>query len=111
MVFGKNIYTKFLSRIITNIPPYFRYYMYFHRIMTAIVFMFIFATIEFICATIAWKGFGEILWHKLYQLFIDHEQPALQQQEVAAITNEKDEEELSSNGEQSASAAASERSN
>lgn len=49
--------------------------MYYHRIMTALTFIFIFASIEFVCATIAWKFCGEGLWHKLYQFTEDHEQP------------------------------------
>lgn len=47
--------------------------MYFHRIMTAFAFVFMFSIIEFIFATIAWKGLGEHLWHKLHRSFIDQE--------------------------------------
>lgn len=51
----------------------FSYYMYFHRIMTALAFICIFSAIEFIFATIAWKGIGEHLWRKLSQSFKYHE--------------------------------------
>ena len=37
--------------------------------MTGLTFIFMFAIIEFVFATIAWKGFGEKLWHTLYDLF------------------------------------------
>ncbi|KAI8048270.1 putative adipose-regulatory protein-domain-containing protein [Thamnidium elegans] len=50
-----------------------RYYMYFHRIITGLVFIITFSTIEFIFATIAWKGFGERLWLRLYQFMIDQD--------------------------------------
>lgn len=48
--------------------------MYYHRIMTALIFICVFASIEFVCATIAWKFCGEGLWRKLYQFTEDHEQ-------------------------------------
>lgn len=57
--------------------------MYYHRIMTALTFIFIFASIEFVCATIAWKFCGEGLWHKLYQFTADHEQ------QVAPVTGDE----------------------
>ncbi|KAL0074554.1 putative adipose-regulatory protein-domain-containing protein [Phycomyces blakesleeanus] len=46
-----------------------RYYMYHHRVATAIVFAIMFATIEFICAVIAWRVFGQGLWNKLNDAF------------------------------------------
>jgi hypothetical protein len=83
--------------------------------MTAAVFIFMFTTVEFIFATIAWKGFGEKLWHKLYQLFIDQEQQPGISQQVAAITEKVDEkdngEDISSaDSERSISATTSEKS-
>lgn len=45
--------------------------MYFHRIMTGFTFILMFTIIEFIFAVLAWKGFGERLWSKLYQSFKD----------------------------------------
>ncbi|KAI8645559.1 putative adipose-regulatory protein-domain-containing protein [Parasitella parasitica] len=50
-----------------------RYYMYYHSIITALAFVFTFASIEFIFATAAWKGFGENIWHKLSQFLLDNE--------------------------------------
>lgn len=37
------------------------------------MFIITFSTIEFIFATIAWKGFGERLWLRLYQFMIDQD--------------------------------------
>lgn len=47
--------------------------MYFHSILTALTFIFTFASIEFIFATIAWKGFGENIWHKLSNFLLDND--------------------------------------
>lgn len=47
--------------------------MYFHSILTALAFIFTFASIEFIFATVAWKGFGENIWHKLSKFLLDNE--------------------------------------
>jgi hypothetical protein len=53
--------------------------MYFHSISTALFFIFIFASIELVFATIAWKGFGEDLWHKLSQVLVDNDrQPSIE---------------------------------
>lgn len=62
--------------------------MYFHSITTACVFIFIFASIEFIFATIAWKGFGEGLWQKLSLLMSPPEEEVEQEQDIAS-TSEK----------------------
>ncbi|GAA5815002.1 hypothetical protein MFLAVUS_008506 [Mucor flavus] len=43
------------------------------RIITGLMFIITFSTIEFIFATIAWKGFGERLWLRLYQFMIDQD--------------------------------------
>ncbi|KAI8882325.1 DUF1226-domain-containing protein [Backusella circina FSU 941] len=47
-----------------------RYYMYFYYISTGFTFVTSFAIIEFIFAAIAWKVFGEGLWHQL-QMMVD----------------------------------------
>ncbi|KAL7314506.1 hypothetical protein PS15m_006068 [Mucor circinelloides] len=52
-----------------------RYYMYFHSILTALAFICTFATIEFVFATIAWKGFGENIWRKLSKFLLESERP------------------------------------
>lgn len=79
------------------------YYMYFHRVLTGLVFIFTFASIELIFTTIAWKGFGENMWHKLYQFLLENErsldahrehpgsdrQPEISKQEL--LHNEEDE--------------------
>ncbi|SAM05110.1 hypothetical protein [Absidia glauca] len=54
-----------------------RYYMYHRRIPTAITFIVIFMVIELLCATVAWKSFGQKLWYKIHDLF---EEAALEQQ-------------------------------
>ncbi|KAI8083388.1 putative adipose-regulatory protein-domain-containing protein, partial [Gilbertella persicaria] len=55
-----------------------RYYMYYHRVITAVAFMFTFAGLELVFATIAWKGFGEALWHQLSDLFQENENTSLE---------------------------------
>jgi len=47
--------------------------MYFHSILTALAFICTFATIEFVFATIAWKGFGENIWRKLSKFLLENE--------------------------------------
>jgi len=42
-----------------------RYYMYYHRILTAMVFITLFIFIELSCATVAWRLFGYILWMRI----------------------------------------------
>ncbi|ORZ25213.1 putative adipose-regulatory protein-domain-containing protein [Absidia repens] len=54
-----------------------RYYMYHRRIPTAITFIVIFMLIELLCATVAWKSFGQKFWYKIHDLF---EEAALEQQ-------------------------------
>ncbi|KAI8081530.1 putative adipose-regulatory protein-domain-containing protein [Halteromyces radiatus] len=54
-----------------------RYYMYHRRIPTAITFIILFMLIELLCATVAWKSFGQNLWLKIHDLF---EEAALEQQ-------------------------------
>lgn len=51
--------------------------MYHRRIPTAITFIVIFMLIELLCATVAWKSFGQKLWYKIHDLF---EEAALEQQ-------------------------------
>jgi hypothetical protein len=51
--------------------------MYHRRIPTAITFIVIFMVIELLCATVAWKSFGQKLWYKIHDLF---EEAALEQQ-------------------------------
>ncbi|KAI7900841.1 putative adipose-regulatory protein-domain-containing protein [Cokeromyces recurvatus] len=65
-----------------------RYYMYFYRISAAVIFMCMFASIEFICAAIAWKTFGESMWYKLSQFIPEIEK---QQQPVTFNANEDNE--------------------
>lgn len=43
--------------------------------------MFLFASIEFIFAAIAWKGFGEGLWQKL-SLLMNDVNPAIEEEEA-----------------------------
>ncbi|KAI9481197.1 MAG: putative adipose-regulatory protein-domain-containing protein [Benjaminiella poitrasii] len=66
-----------------------RYYMYFHKISTGTLFMCMFASIEFICAAIAWKMFGEAMWHKLSQFIPEIEKQQPQQPELATSIHEE----------------------
>ncbi|CAM0138376.1 unnamed protein product [Umbelopsis sp. WA50703] len=64
-----------------------RYYMYNHRIITAMVFITLFICIELSFATVAWRLFGYTLWTRITQ-FADNvaEDNADSHEEPAAIT-------------------------
>lgn len=63
--------------------------MYFHRIITGLMFIVTFSTIEFIFAAIAWKGFGERLWLKLYEFMVRQEPAIVGDQTEDITTNEQ----------------------
>lgn len=88
--------------------------MYFHSILTALGFIFTFASIEFIFATVAWKGFGENIWHKLSKFLLDNERsegngtiedvdPSQSDQKSEDIAEQEEEEEEGSVSEGSSS--------
>ncbi|KAL9544291.1 hypothetical protein MBANPS3_007697 [Mucor bainieri] len=66
-----------------------RYYMYFHSILTALAFIFTFASIEFIFATVAWKAFGENMWRKLSKFLLENERAAGEGVEESSLYNKQ----------------------
>jgi hypothetical protein len=55
--------------------------MYHQRIPTAVIFIVIFMLIELMCATVAWKSFGQNLWFSIRDLFEVEEVETLDQQQ------------------------------
>lgn len=55
--------------------------MYHRRIPTAVTFIVIFMLIELMCATVAWKSFGQNLWFSMRDLFEVEEMVTLEQQQ------------------------------
>ena len=62
--------------------------MYFHSILTALAFIFTFASIEFIFATVAWKAFGENMWRKLSKLLLENERAANEGVDASSLDND-----------------------
>ncbi|SAL96315.1 hypothetical protein [Absidia glauca] len=62
-----------------------RYYMYHRRIPTAVTFIVIFMLIELMCATVAWKSFGQNLWFSIRDLFEVEEVATLDQQQQQGL--------------------------
>jgi hypothetical protein len=67
-----------------------RYYMYFHYISTGFIFISSFAIIEFICAAITWKVFGEGLWHQLQMMVDATEEEEEEKSETSDMTPNDD---------------------
>ncbi|GAN01592.1 seipin isoform X3 [Mucor ambiguus] len=65
-----------------------RYYMYFHSILTALAFIFTFASIEFIFATVAWKAFGENMWRTLSKFLLENERAAAEDGDESSSQND-----------------------